>query len=373
MKWLFWACVIGAVYSYALYPLLLKAIPKRRSTARTGLYLPLVSLIIACRNEEKRLRHKIENALETHYSNKEVLVASDASDDGSHAIAESFHESGVILIRSAERRGKEYAQGLAIEAAKGEIIVFSDAGTDLPADSIDAIVDSFRDLTVGAVSSEDQFVSKDGKLVGEGAYVRYEMWLRQLESERKGLVGMSGSFFAVRKSVLRSWDSTIPSDFACALKTVQAGLVAISNPLVRGIYSDISDPSREYGRKVRTAIRGMTAVAKEARVLNPWRHGLFSIQVWSHKVMRWLVPWFLAGLLFCSFFLADAAVGYRVFLWLQVTGYSLVLVAHFMPQMRALLPLRLAYYFLQANLALAVAGVQFISGRRVVVWNPSAR
>src|SRR5690606_391575 len=109
----------------------------------------------------------------------------------------------------------------------GDIIVFSDAGTDLPPESIGFIVERFGDPSVGAVSSEDLFIAPDGKLVGEGAYVKYEMWLRRLESERAGLVGLSGSFFAVRRSVLTRWDATIPSDFACALMTFQSGLVAV--------------------------------------------------------------------------------------------------------------------------------------------------
>ena len=375
MKCLFWLCVLGALHSYFIYPLLLKLVPKRVPGRRTENYAPRVSLIVACRNEERRLRHKIENARATRYENKEILVASDASDDGSDAIVLQMRDSGfgVRLVRSPERRGKEYAQGLAIAAAEGEIIVFTDAGTDLPEDSIDELVASFADPQVGAVSSEDRFVSSDGSVVGEGAYVRYEMWLRQLESARRGLVGLSGSFFAVRKSILGTWDPGIPSDFACALKTVQAGMIAVSNPRVHGIYKDVADPGKEYGRKVRTAIRGMTAVLRLAEVLNPLRYGLFSFQVWSHKVMRWLVPWFLLGLLISSWWLAEAGTIYRAAFWLQCAGYAAVVLTHWIPALRAATVLRLGYYFVQANVALATAGIQLLAGKRIVVWTPSAR
>jgi cellulose synthase/poly-beta-1,6-N-acetylglucosamine synthase-like glycosyltransferase len=373
MKVIFWVCLLGALYSYFIYPLLLQLIRRRTAIVADENDAPRVSLIIACRNEEKRLRAKIENALATIYSNREILVASDASDDSSDSIVESYAGAGVRLVRSPERRGKEHAQGLAIAAATGEILVFTDAGTDTPPESIGELVASFRDPRVGAVSSEDRFVGPDGKLVGEGAYVRYEMWLRQLESQRAGLVGLSGSFFAVRKSVLTSWDSTIPSDFACALRTVQAGMVAISNSKVHGIYKDIADPSREYGRKVRTAIRGMSAVVRLAEVLNPFRYGMFSFQVWSHKVMRWLVPWFLLGLFVVSWVLASAGLLYRLALWAQCAGYVAVLLAHWVPRLRNWTLVRLGYYFVQANLALASAGVQLLAGKRVVVWNPSPR
>lgn len=374
MQWLFWICACGSIYSYALYPLLLRLfVPKRRPPTGLSTDTPKVSLVIACRNEEKRLRQKLENALQLSYPNIEIMVASDASDDGSDALVLEFAARGVRLVRSPERRGKEHAQGLAIQQAQGEIVVFSDAGTDLPPDSIGFIVDRFRDPAVGAISSEDLFVGSDGKLAGEGAYVRYEMWLRRLESERAGLVGLSGSFFAVRRAVLTTWDASIPSDFACALMTIQAGRVAVSDPRVRGIYKDIKDPSKEYQRKVRTAIRGMAGLARLARVLNPFRYGVFAFQVWSHKLMRWLVPWFLLGALLSSAALRDHGGFYEFVFWLQIAGYCAVLLAHFVARLRNIGLMRIAYYFIQANLALAHAAVMFLAGKRIVVWSPSVR
>lgn len=374
MVWLFWVCAVGAIYSYALYPLLLKIlIPKRRHDVQQQQAKPTVTLVIACRNEERRLANKIENALKIEYPLAQILVASDASDDASDSITQSYADRGVQLVRSSERRGKEHAQGLAIAQAAGDIVVFSDAGTDLPPESIGYIVERFQDSNVGAVSSEDTFLAEGGKLVGEGAYVRYEMWLRRLESERAGLVGLSGSFFAVRRAVLTTWNSTIPSDFACALMTVRSGRVAVSDPRVRGIYRDIKDPSKEYQRKVRTAVRGMTGLARLAGVLNPLRYGVFALQVWSHKVMRWLVPWFLLGLFVASVALVHEHPIYRLALYAQLAGYALVLLAHFVSAVRSIGPVRIAYYFVQANVALAHAAAVFVGGRRIVVWDPSVR
>lgn len=374
MVWLFWVCAVGAIYSYALYPLLLKIlIPKRRHDVQQQQAKPTVTLVIACRNEERRLANKIENALKIEYPLAQILVASDASDDASDSITQSYADRGVQLVRSSERRGKEHAQGLAIAQAAGDIVVFSDAGTDLPPESIGYIVERFHDSNVGAVSSEDTFIAEGGKLVGEGAYVRYEMWLRRLESERAGLVGLSGSFFAVRRAVLTTWNSTIPSDFACALMTVRSGRVAVSDSRVRGIYRDIKDSRKEYQRKVRTAVRGMTGLARLAGVLNPFRYGVFALQVWSHKVMRWLVPWFLLGLFVASVALVHEHPIYRLALYAQLAGYALVLLAHFVSAVRSIGPVRIAYYFVQANVALAHAAAVFVGGRRIVVWDPSVR
>ncbi|MGI9246147.1 MAG: glycosyltransferase [Steroidobacteraceae bacterium] len=376
METLFWVAVFGGLYSYAIYPLVLALLPQR--SPASGPLMPsgaepLVTLVIACRNERARIAHKLENALALRYPRIEIIVASDDSDDGSHEIVETFAARGVRLVAAPERRGKENAQGLAVRAARGDIVVFSDAGTDLPAESIDHIVENFRDARVGAVSSEDTFISADGSVVGEGLYVRYEMWLRRLESRTHSLVGLSGSFFAVRRSVLDRWDASIPSDFASAINTVRAGLVAVSDPRVRGIYRDIKDPSREFQRKVRTAIRGMAALASIPEVLNPRRYGIFAFEVWSHKVMRWLVPWFLGVAFVTNIALAGRSGLYGALLAVQLVGYGLVALCHFLPALRGLGPLRIAYYFVQANVALGQAGARFVAGERITFWEPSVR
>ena len=376
MEIVFWVALLGCVYSYALYPLLLALWPARAAFARSAgaaATPPAATLVIACRNEAGRLRHKLDNALAIEYPNLEIVVASDASGDGSDDIVREYADRGVRLIRSPARRGKEYAQGLAITQASGEIIVFSDAGTDLPPESIGHLVENFADPSIGAVSSEDRFVTEDGRVVGEGAYVRYEMWLRRLESRRAGLVGLSGSFFGIRRSIAGAWNASIPSDFACALYAVKAGMRAVSDPRVVGVYRDIKDPSKEFGRKVRTAVRGMTAVAVLREVLNPVRYGLFSFQVWSHKVMRWLVPAFMVLLLVASVALARVHPLYAWALAAQCVGYGIVLAAHVSPRLRAYAPVRLAYFFVQVNLALGRAGLDFLRGRRIVTWDPSAR
>ena len=311
VKWIFWIALVGCLYSYAIYPAMLRMVPAKMAGARRGApsNSPTVTLIIACRNEAERLRHKLDNALAVDYPNLEIVVASDASDDESDDIVREYGPKGIRLVRSPERRGKEYVQGLAISQTASDVLVFSDAGTDLPPDSIRMMVENFDEPSVGAVSSEDRFVTSDGKVAGEGAYVRYEMWLRRLESQRAGLVGLSGSFFGVRRSIVREWNATIPSDFACALYAVKAGTRAVSDPRVVGIYRDIKDPSKEFARKVRTAVRGMTAVTEMREVLNPLKFGLFAFQVWGHKVMRWLVPWFMLTLLLATVALAGGGGG----------------------------------------------------------------
>lgn len=361
----------GVAYSYFLYPTILGLLPRRRHERVSG-ELPSVTLIVAAHNEERRIAEKLTNSLAIDYPHDklEILVASDCSTDDTDKIVR--HTQGVELVRADQHLGKEYAQSLAVKAASGEILVFSDTATTVPSEALRNLAEVFSDPQIGAVSSEDRFVSEDGVLAGEGLYVRYEMWLRSLESQRAGLVGLSGSFFAARAVVCKDWDIVSPSDFNTALNCARQALVAVSSPEVIGIYKDIQDPAKEYARKVRTVIRGMTAIARAPEVLNPFRFGLFSFQVWSHKIMRWLVPWFMLALLIASATAPNN--GFVVLLLIgQLAFYSVALLAWLSPVVRRNALARIVFFFMQVNIAIAQAGVQFLTGKRITTWKPSVR
>ena len=374
----FYLTGIACAYSYFLYPLLLRLVPARRSLEHAPLdddRLPSMSLIITAHNEESRITEKIDNSLEIDYPSDrlEIIVASDCSSDATDDIVNGYADRGVRLVRATERKGKEHAQLCAIEQASGEVLVFSDVATRIPPEALRLLAVKFADEEIGAVSSEDRFVSNDGSIVGEGAYVKYEMWLRRLESTRAGLIGLSGSFFAARREVCEQWDIYCPSDFNTALNCAQSDVIAITCPEVLGIYKDVKDPALEYRRKLRTVIRGLTAIARHPEVLNPFRFGLFSLQVWSHKIMRWGVPWFMLifalltlALVGCSLIAELALLGQMLFYAIAITGWLV-------PTSRDNTLIRLVYFFVSTNLALAHATVQFIGGQRMTVWTPSKR
>jgi cellulose synthase/poly-beta-1,6-N-acetylglucosamine synthase-like glycosyltransferase len=377
LKGLFWISVFGVLFSYFLYPLLLRLAPRRKGAAVSypePASAPSVSLIVTAHNEEGRIREKIENCLQLTYPGLELIIASDASRDGTDAIVGEYSGKGVLLARAEERKGKEYAQLQAIRKASGDILVFSDVATSIPEDAIEKMARYFDDPSVGAVSSEDRFVSRDGSVVGEGAYVRYEMWLRGVESQRAGLVGLSGSFFAARREVCDTdWDILSPSDFNTALNSARKGLVAVTAPDVLGFYQDVADASKEYQRKNRTIIRGLTALSRHMEVLNPFRFGWFSFQVFGHKLMRWAVPWFQMLLFFTSLLLMARGGVYGLALFVQILFYGVVVAGHLKPSLRERTVVKIPYFFVQVNLAIARATIDFIRGRRMTVWTPSQR
>jgi len=377
MVFLFYIFLLLCIYSYFIYPLILKAIPVRKpGEVEAGMGVPrTLSLIITVHNEEHRIHGKLENTLSLDYPREhlEVIVASDYSTDATDSIVESYADRGIKLVRADQRKGKEYAQLCAIREARGDILVFSDVATTIPPEALQNLAAAFDDSSVGALSSEDRFLSKNGRVVGEGAYVKYEMWLRRLESDRAGLIGLSGSFFAARREVCEDWDIYSPSDFNTALNCAKLGMVAVSSPEVVGIYQDVKDASLEYRRKTRTVIRGLTAIVRHPEVLNLSRMGLFAFQVWSHKIMRWGVPWFMLAFAALTLLLQSRGGVYQVALVAQLVFYGIAVLGWLSVRARENTVVRLVFFFVQTNLALAQAVWSFLVGKRMTVWTPSRR
>jgi glycosyltransferase involved in cell wall biosynthesis len=376
MDAVFWLCVVGATYSYFWYPALLIILPPRkRKASAPAIPVRKVAVVIAARNEAAKIAKKLDNTLALNRADLEfdLMVASDASDDDTDHIVLSYSNRGVRLIRSSERKGKEHAQELAINSTDADIIVFTDTGTMLPTDVLLHLLEAFSDPTVGAVSSVDRFITADGSLQGEGAYVRYEMWLRDLETRFNSLVGLSGSFFAARYSVCRKWDTRVQSDFGTALRCVQLGMRAISDRRVIGYYKNITDSRKEYQRKVRTVTRGMSSLRVRAEVLDICRYGWFSFEVFSHKVMRWATPWFLLGALVTNATLALRDPLYRLLLVLQFALYISPIAAWFAPSLRKIGLTRIGIYFVEVNAAILHAAFLTLSGRTILTWEPSKR
>ena len=370
----FWGSVALAFYAYLGYPSLLFALaffrnhPVRRSETLDE--APRVSFVITAHNEAARIRGKIENTLDQTYPRDllEILVASDCSTDGTDDIVREYSPR-VRLVRAPERRGKEAAQQLALQSASGEILIFSDVATALARDGVATMVANFGDPTVGCVSSIDRFVDLDGRVSGEGAYVRYEMQMRALETRVNSIVGLSGSFFAARREVCREWAADRQSDFSTLLRSVEMGLRGVLDPRSAGYYRNLADDRQELERKVRTVVRGIHVLATNVRMLDPLRHGLFAWQLASHKLCRWLVPFAMLGAALGNVVLLPRHPLYGVSMLLQCAFYAAAWAG-----LRTGAPsLRIPAYLLRANVAVLLAWLRFARGERIALWNPSDR
>ena len=332
-------------------------------------------MIITAYNEEKRIEGKIANTLQLDYprENLEIIIASDGSTDATNEIVKRYEHNGLRLLAFEKRRGKEFAQKDAVAAAKGDVLVFTDVATQLKSNGLREIVGNFADPSIGCVSSEDRLVRNDGQPAGEGLYVQYEMLLRRLESRAYSLVGLSGSFFAARKMVCRDFSTNMQSDFKTLLNSIQIGLRGVSDADALGYYLDVADQKKELDRKVRTIIRGLTVFFKHIELLNVFRYGLFAYQLFCHKMLRWLVPFFLVTALMSNLVLSFGSSGYLIILACQVGFYGLGLAMILKKEPASTILLKIPAYFLSVNLAIALAWWRYLSGQRVVMWTPSER
>ena len=378
VSWLFWIAVAWIVYAYVGYLFLLRVLsllrPKR---VVQGDISPQLTVIVTVHNGSEGIRRKLSNLLEQDYPADlmEIVVADDGSDDGTDRIVrEEFGPRGIRLVRLPEHGGKERAQRIAVDASRGKILVFTDVGTRLDRGGLARIVRNFADPSVGAVSSEDRLLEEgDRSAGGEGGYVGYEMRLRRLESQVGSLVGLSGSFFAARREVCADFSERLASDFRTALVAVRLGLRSVCDEGAIGYYRDVARETPEFDRKVRTVVRGMTVLFAERSLLNPFRYGLFSWQLFSHKLARWTVPFAMIASLGASAYLAGRSPWYGVALGLQLIAYVAALAACRLPRLSESRPVRALRYLVEANCAILVAWIRYLWGDRILAWSPSSR
>jgi cellulose synthase/poly-beta-1,6-N-acetylglucosamine synthase-like glycosyltransferase len=372
----FWVSVGFVFYAYAGYPLLLMLIGLvRNRPVKKAPFQPTVSFIITAYNEEKRIGEKLLNMLRQDYPREllDLVVASDCSTDTTDDLVRSFESSGIRLVRSDTKGGKEAAQKLAVDSTSGEILVFSDTATMLEPTAITTIVKNFSDPTVGCVSSVDRFIDADGTVSGEGAYVRYEMLLRHLETRVNTLVGLSGSFFAARRSVCQGWAPDLQSDFNTLLNSVRAGLRGVADPESVGFYKNLSDQKKEYERKVRTIVRGISVFMRSLSLLNPFKYHLFAWQLFSHKLCRWLVPFAMIAALVANAVLAASSLFFQEILAAQVVFYAVALAYLATKRLPSFGMLRIPSFFVMVNLSILDAWIRYFRGERIVSWSPSKR
>ena len=376
LKTIFWLAVAALIYTYVGYALLLLVLSRLRGIKiLTGSCTPSVTIIITAYNEERDLAAKLNNTLALDYPKDklEIIVASDCSSDATDSIAAFFAGQGVRLHQQTQRLGKTAAQNAAVELATGEIILFSDATTLYRSDVLKTIVENFADPSVGCVAGQLIYVDPSNSGIGRGAvsYWSYEVFLKRHESQVRSLIGVSGCLYAVRRSAYVPLYNEACSDFIIATKMVEQGLRAVYEP--RAICEEETNRrgDKEFAMRVRVITQTYNDLWRHRHMLNPWRAGIYALQLLSHKVMRYLVPVFLLLILFSSLLLAPRSTFFFVILLAQLACYLFAVAGYFLERLGLRVKLlALPHYFVLANLAAAVAFYKFLRGERYAKWEP---
>jgi cellulose synthase/poly-beta-1,6-N-acetylglucosamine synthase-like glycosyltransferase len=379
ISWLaFWLAIALIVYSYAGFSLLVIVVAHLRNRrVQQKPITPTVSLIIPVWNEEKAIAGRLDNALALDYpaDRREIIVASDGSDDDTHQIVSDYAQHGVRLL-CFPRRGKIYALKDAVASATGEILIFSDANSMYRQDALRMLVRNFADPEIGGVCGNQVYLKAkkaDATSEGEGMYWSFDKWLKQLESLTGSIVSAHGAIYAIRRQLYQPPASAaVTDDFAISTAVIAQGYRLVFESEAIAYEEPTASAALEFGRKVRIMTRGLRGVLMRRRLLNPFRYGFYSLELFSHKVLRRLVPFFLLVLFVASWFLSGtsrfyfgAAIAQTVFYILAGAGY--LLRRHRVGRLKFFY---IPFFYCLANVAALIAVVRLLTGKRIEFWQP---
>jgi len=376
-----WTCAALIVFGYAVYPILVWSLSRWlvRSVVPPAMEpteWPSVSLLIAAYNEKDVIEERVRNALAMDYPRDrlEIVIALDGCDDRTSAIVRRYEGEGVRLLDYTQRRGKSAVLNAAFNELEGEIVMLSDANTEIDPQAARRLVRWFRHSLVGVVCGRLVLTDpRTGRNV-DSLYWKYETFLKRCEGRLGALLGANGAIYAIRKDrFLPIPNHTIIDDFVIPLLAkLRSGCSIIYDPSAVAREETPASVRSEFRRRTRIGAGGFQSIGMLWRLLDP-RQGWVALSFLSHKVLRWLCPFFMIGALVSNLFLLDIPF-YRLVLMSQLGFYLVSVLAASLPSsIKLLKPLRLATMFTSMNLALFVGFWRWLSGRQNGVWIRTSR
>jgi cellulose synthase/poly-beta-1,6-N-acetylglucosamine synthase-like glycosyltransferase len=369
----FWFALAALLYVYAGYPFILLCLSAffRTPRAKPG-YMPFLSILIAAYNEEAGIKKKIEQTQELDYpaDKMEIVVLSDGSTDRTDEIVQSFSDSRIRLLHVRGRKGKTNAQNEGVLEVRGEVLVFSDATTIYHPQALRYLASNYHDPGVGAVSGRYQYFDPQGNSptgLGTMAFWNYENFIKRMQSTIRTISGCCGCIYSVRREAYTPLSSAVISDLVQPLEVIRKGYRVVFEDRALAYEETTQSTSEEFSMRVRVVTRGIRGLLSVPALLTPWKFGWVSFQLWSHKVSRWLVPFFLLILFGSNLFLWRNP-SYRLFLEIQAAFYTLTLLSLLIPVQRLWKPLGIPLYFCTLNAAALFSVIEVLRGKKYVVW-----
>ncbi|CAG0960040.1 Poly-beta-1,6-N-acetyl-D-glucosamine synthase [Anaerolineae bacterium] len=388
----FWLCVVSIVYTYAGYPLLLTCLARLRPRIPDyPPFTPTMTLLIAAYNEETIITEKLENSLALNYPREllQILVAADGSDDRTAEIVREYAARGVELSYNPQRLGKMAAINQAMRLVRGEVIVFSDANNFYGVDTVRDLVAPLSDPAVGAVTGVKSILRGDGTLgESEGMYWKYESFIRKQETRLGCCTGVAGEVLAIRHHLFQAPpDNIINDDSYLAWQIIRRGFRVVYVPQARS-FERVSPMAQDEITRRSRIIAGRYQLIALAPHLLPFKQPIVVWQIFSHKILRPLVPLAMAGAMLTNLVavIAPAKDGIGllnlvppinwIFLILQIIFYGMALLGNQMEYRgKNKLPfyLYLPTFLVNSNLAALIGLYRFLTRRQTAIWQRVGR
>ena len=360
-------------YVYFGYPALLWILSRvwRRRPVMKEDFVPTVSVLISARNEEKDIEWKIRETLQWDYPPErlQVLVASDASDDGTDEILQGIRHRSFGFVRINERGGKNTALNRLARIATGDLLFFTDANSHIASDCLRQMVRYFADSRVGCVTGAEENPSdRDGHAVTSGikAFHGYEHWVKSLESNLGSVLVCDGAIFCIRRSLFSDVEPDLANDLELPLQIGRAGYWVLCEPGARSLEVSTESAREEFARRRRISGQGFLGMWRLRKCLS----GLRGLQFLSRKLLRWLTLIPVAMILIASLiswhqpFFAMLLLLQGAFYLLAIAGWVLNAAGRSTSRV-----VSLPFYFMLSNVAAMCGVVEACMGRRFQVWD----
>lgn len=383
---IFWSALALVLYTYVGYPLLVWLLSRMQSRWATDQLfdqckdsnsnpLPSVSIVIAAYREESVILDRLNNLAKLDYpSDKlEILIGCDGNLDLTGELVTSYNDERIRLIQFEQRRGKASVLNDCVPQAKGQIIVFSDANTQMDPQCIKQLVKHFQNETVGCVCGqlilEDQATGKNV----DGLYWRYENFLKHCETKLGAVLGVNGALYALRKELYTAIPpETIIDDFLIGMRVHLADRQIIYDDSAVATEETAPSVQAEFQRRTRIGTGAFQSLKQLKGLLNP-KHGYVAFAFWSHKLLRWLCPIFMTIALLANLCLLKNPI-YQITLITQTLFYlSAFAGMSFVNGGRYLKLFRVPGMFVQMNLALGIGLYRYLFIQQNGTWERTER
>ncbi|VVM40025.1 hypothetical protein PS645_00224 [Pseudomonas fluorescens] len=372
-EFFFWTCLLLPAYAYVGYPLLLSVLaplfPARRITPAAPMN---VSIVIAAHNEARHIEHKLRTLLAQDYqpSSLQIILASDGSTDDTVACAHRVVDPRITVL-DLPRQGKAATLNTGAALSTGDILVFTDADNQWSRDTLGHLLAPLADPEVGACAGHMVIpVTGGGLSVGDSLYRHYEGWLRKVENRTGCMVSADGALLALRRELFQNIPAEVNDDFFISTCAPVAHKQIVYVPEAQVIDHGVDEADKQFRRRQRVTVGGLQSLAQRSELLNPMKHGLYSIALISHKLIRRLAPILLLPLLLSNFWLWQEHGFYRLSLIAQLFGYTVAIAGLMDFRHRLPKPFRLAAFLLVTLAGMSIGLWQFLRGQRYAQWNP---
>ena len=380
----FWTAFLLIAHSYLLYPIFTQLLG-RFFNNNSSFYsleeeLPLVSVLMAAHNEEQVIEEKIGSILNSNYpsSKIEILIGSDRSTDKTNTIIKKYADSDkrFHFFEFYNRTGKINIVNHLNQKAKGEILLLTDANVILEPSTLFELVKHFKNPDISLVDSfmKHRNLKADGISHQESNYISNEVNTKHAEGKIWGsLMGPFGGCFAIRRVDFQPVPNKfLVDDFYTCMQVLKNKKRCISDEKAI-VLEDVSNNLRaEFKRKIRISSGNFQNLAKFWPLLLRFNGTAFAF--FSHKVLRWLTPFFILFILLVFPFLLAAKENYKYFGLFLLIMFSSLGFDFVLKKMNIhLIMLRFITHFTSMNIALFIGFIHYLKGIKSSVWEPTER